>query len=104
MQQSEARDSGEECARIEFQRTLPEALPVDDPRAVAEVEDVASIERAMHQVRSARLCPRLRQHPDQLCGGGSPSGICSDHVQARGPDAPAFHNMSPPPSASRLYT
>src|SRR5439155_25822701 len=81
----------------------PEALPVDDPRAVAEVEDVAGIERAMHQVRSARLWPRLRQHPDQLCGGGSQRGIVADDDEAGGPVARAIQHARRIQSRPELY-
>src|SRR5207247_5702285 len=51
--QSSAREGRQEGPGVQFEGALTELLPVNDPGTVAKVQDVAGIERSVHQPRSA---------------------------------------------------
>ena len=82
MRQPNAPGCSEELAGVELRWSLSEALPVEDPDAVAEVDDVARIERPMQEACGAILRLGPLQRLDQRRTGGSQRrigvGQCDD--------------------------
>src|SRR5437773_2864018 len=87
-EQLEPPERGEEDTGVELRRSLPELLPVEQARALAEVEDMMGIERAVHQAWGALLRLRSHQPPGQFRRDGSQRGIGG--VQSGDPFAGLF--------------
>ena len=68
----------EEYPGVKFDRSLAETVPIYQTRAIAEVEHVAGVKRAVQQARRTllRLCPC--QHPGKQGGEVSQRGFCPD--------------------------
>src|SRR5207247_10271763 len=78
-------DGGEEHASVKLDRPLPEALPIDHPRVVTQVENVAGVECAMDKARGDLLGLGPFQQADERCGSGSQRPISG--TQSCGPFA-----------------
>ena len=59
VQHPQPGQGGQKHPGVELRRPLPEAVPVDDARAVTDVENMPRVESAMHQARGG-VVPRLR--------------------------------------------
>ena len=90
MVQPNAGEGGQKHPGIQLERPLPKALPIDHTRSVAQVEDMAGIKRALHQMWDCLLRPRSLQHrPHRRGGGADHHAADSDHMGAAPPDRPA---------------
>ena len=115
MPKCEARDRREEHSRIELDRSLPELGPVDDAGTAVHVEDVARVERAVHEARcllsrrdtNEELRHRFRGSPKHPVGATERPGRHAslvDHVLAapRRPEPHALPRGVPQPRCCQL--
>src|SRR5213596_2604857 len=80
VEQPGSRHRGQEHGGVEFQRSLPEAAPVDHSWTVALIQDVAVVQRAMHEPRHPLGRLRVGQRLTNDGRGGSEASVGGDEV------------------------